>query len=695
MNKERIRMYMPYVQYIDMIGELSHETAKELILKIAQYCTEMLDIDLLANTHEKRFNDKNIMVDKNKLITPIYNAKSKIDAMIQLAFLVNKCTKTNAIKKEEQNKTENKQLLDEIRKEYNSNDEKKRKEALKKLSKLTEKDFEEYYKNAQYENRKEIFYEIKHKLLSAIIKELGNNPEKYKNYIYGFIRDDNAYVFAINIPGNLGTYQFHIEPNDEKDILYDINCYEIQHEYEQLAEGNRELGKMSFLYTKDEITDLSNIEKELERIKAKAKDINKIENKNQEELFRKIFLYSVLLGKNPRIELNEANSKVAYSFINENECGLSEYTKSRTIEDERKFNMIMKNLKKFGKIYIASPNTLDSKVAIEAIKRECRNNGIDLQNENIIPVAPGTKPIDHGLYLNLNKNGSVFNHNDQILINVNEEKREISISSILYRLGFKVPRDVVLYANRPDIVTIKPNNAYNLASVGMSGEQIYCLCEELNQSGTDLKNAKLTDEQIERYGVKEYETEIKERLNKCIDELNYKKIGNKIVAIYGGKDPLASYFAYTTGANYVISVSDHYINDKKKGITFAIQSDPKKNDLPFETIKWAIQINREELLKGANPQSNTGFKNLDDMLIKSTRIICGGNNRPDLYLEDRRENKERDFKEQILEQIIFGIAMSEAKNLGLDLTELSCGLSNVEEIVESVNKKAEETEQEI
>ena len=691
MNKERVRMYIPYVQYIDMLEESSQEAAKNLILKIAQYCTEMLDIELLASTHQKRFNDKNLAVDKNKLITPIINAKSKIDAMIQLTFLVNKCTKTNAIKSEEKNKSENKQLLDEIRKAYNSNDEKKRKEALKKLSQLTEKEFEEYYKNAQYENRKEIFYEIKHRLLSAIIKELGNNPEKYKNYIYGFIRDNNAYVFAINIPGNLGTYQFHIEPNDEKDILYDINCYEVQHEFEQLAEGNREIGKMSFLYTKDEITDLSNIEKELERLKTKAKDINQIEDKNQEEVFRKIFLYSVLLGKNPRIELNEANSKVAFSFINENECGLSEYTKSRTIEDERKFNMIMRNLKKFGKIYIASPNTLDSKVAIEAIKRECKNKEIELLDENIIAIAPGIKPIEPGLYLNLNKNGSVFNHSDQIFVNVNEEKREISISAILYRLGFKVPQDVVLYANRPDIVTNKSNNAYNLASIGMTGKQIYSLCEELNQAGTDLKNAKLTDEQIERYGVKEYETEIKERLTKCIDELNYKQIGNKIVAIYGGKDPLASYFAYTTGANYVISVSDHYINDKKKGITFAIQSNPKKNDLPFEIIKWAIKIKREELLNGANPQSNTGFKNLDDMLIKSTRIICGGNNRPDLYLEDRRENKERDFKEQILEQIIFCIAMSEAKNLGIDPTEL---LSE-KEIVESNNKKSEKTDREI
>ena len=697
MNKEKSRMYIPYIQYIDMIEKLSDETSKELILKIADFCTRILDIDLLANNHEKRFKDNNgdniIVVEKNNLLTPIYNAGNKIDSMIQLAFLVNKCTKPNSIKKEEKAKINNKNLLDEIRKDYNSNDEKRRKEALKKLSKLTEEEFAEYYTNARYENRKELFYEIKHKLLSAIIKEFGSHPEKYEEYIYGFIRDNDAYVFAINIPGNLGTYQFHIEPNDEKDILYDINCYEIQHEFEQLAEGNIELGKMSFLYTKEELKDLNKIHQELDQLKIKAQTINKIADKNQEEIFRKIFLYSILLGKNTRIELNEANSKVAFSFINENECRLSEYTKERTIEDERKFNMIIRNLKKFGKIYVSSPNTLDSKVAIESLRRKCKDIGFDLEDENIIPIAPGIKPIEQGIYLNLNKNGSNFNHNNQIFINVNEEKRELSVSSILYRLGFDVPRDVVLYANRADIVSNDPNNAYTLASTGMNGKQIYDLCEELKESGADLKSASLTDEQIDRYDVRQHKIDIEDRFKKFINQIKYQQVGNKIVAIYDGDDPMASYFAYNNGAHYVISVSDYCVENEKKGVTFAIQSDPKKDDLPFEVIKWALQTKREELLKGAPPQSSTGFKNIDDMLIKSTRIICGGNNRPDLYLEDRRENKNIEFKDQITEQIIFQIAISEARNLGLDYTELSCELSDVKSIVKSINMKAKELEQ--
>ena len=149
MNKEKSRMYIPYIQYIDMIEKLSDETSKELILKIADFCTRILDIDLLANNHEKRFKDNNgdniIVVEKNNLLTPIYNAGNKIDSMIQLAFLVNKCTKPNSIKKEEKAKINNKNLLDEIRKDYNSNDEKRRKEALKKLSKLTEEEFAEWF----------------------------------------------------------------------------------------------------------------------------------------------------------------------------------------------------------------------------------------------------------------------------------------------------------------------------------------------------------------------------------------------------------------------------------------------------------------------------------------------------------------------------------------------------------------------
>ena len=689
MNKEKNRMYIPYIQYIDMIGKLTDETAKELILKIADFCTNILDIELLANQHKNRFKNISAEVDKNELLTPIYNARNKIDAMIQLAFLVNKCTKPNSIKKDEKENINNKELL-EIRKDFNSKNEKKRKEALKKLSKLTEKEFIEYYKNAQYENRKELFYDIKHKLLSAIIKEFGSHPEKYEDYIYGFIRDDDKYIFAINIPGNLGTYQFHILPNDEKDILFDINCYEIQHEFEQLAEGNIELGKMSFLYTKDEIKDLQKIEQQLEELKHKANKINEIANNHQEEIFRKIFLYSILLGRNPRTELNAANSKLAFSFVNENECGLSEYTKKRTIEDERKYNLIINNLKKFGKVYISSSNTLDSKVAIEALRLKCKEMGFDLKDENIIPIKPGTKPVEQGIYLNLNKNGSEFNHHNRIFVNVNEEKREYSVSAILYRLGFDVPKDVVLYANRADIVSNDPSNAYNLASIGMNGKQIYDLCEELNRLGTDLKNASLTEEQVDRYGVKKHKNDIEERQKNFINQIQYQKIGNKTIALYNGDDPMASYFAYNNGAHYVISVNNYYIKDEKKGIIFAVQSDPKKGDLPFELIRWALQIKYKELLKGA--QSKNGFKSIDDMLIKSTRIICGGNTRPDLYLEDRREKKDVEFREQIIKQILLQIAKSEARNLGLDFTELSCEITDVKSMIQSINDKAKEQE---
>ena len=125
MNKEKNRMYIPYIQYIDMIGKLTDETSKELILKIADFCTNILDIELLANQHQNRFKNISAEVDKNELLTPIYNARNKIDAMIQLAFLVNKCTKPNSIKKDEKENINNKELL-EIRKDFNSKNEKKR-----------------------------------------------------------------------------------------------------------------------------------------------------------------------------------------------------------------------------------------------------------------------------------------------------------------------------------------------------------------------------------------------------------------------------------------------------------------------------------------------------------------------------------------------------------------------------------------
>lgn len=669
------RFYIPDIQYVSNIEKLNDDTAKKLIIKIAESCLNILDIDSLTKAFDKKFKDDGIIAPRHEILKPIYNAKNKVEAMIQLAFLVNKCTKARAIKSKEKGKPfANKDKFEQIYSDMNSNKDKNKNNALKELTKLSEKEFVDYYMFYELEKRKEIFYDIKHKLLSAIIKELGENEELYKDYIYGFIRDEDSYVFAINIPEHLGTYQFHIQPNYEKEILYDIDCYEVQHEYEQLAEGESALGKMNLLFTKEELGDVEKIEENLTKLKVRAKKLTGITNENQENIFRKIFLYSILLGKNPMQELYDANSKIAFEFINEEDCGLSDFTNKKTVEDQRRYKIIMENLRKIKKIFISSPNTIDSKVSIEALIREGKKFGISEDDIQIIEIKPGSKVNEQGIYINLNKDGCDFNHRNRIIINPNESKREVSTSAILSRLGFDVPRDVVLYANRADMILSNPRNAYMLASSGMNGKQIYSLCQELNRQGTNLREASLSDEQLERHEVKECKDNMSKRIEKIKSQMKYVTIGEKRVAIYEGKDPIAAYIAYDNRADIIISVNSKNIGNKE-GVIFAIQSDPKKCDLPLELIQWAIRIKRKEMLA-----KETKFNYIDDMLIKNTRIICGGDTRPDLMLEDRREVKEGSYKDEIIKQILDQIMRSTQREYGMFLDESTITAINFQEI---------------
>ena len=227
MDSGKLRVYIPYTQYIGVLEKLSDDTAKELMIKIAEDCMSMLNLDRMAQDHNNRYNNKSIRVDKDSAVESIRNSKSKVEAMIQLAFWVNKCTKSNNLKEEElttedeMNKflgdLKSKKLGDQRRavskgmdlirnrrmselygyleegstREYfdsfhdklHSKDERQRKQAIRRIGKLKEASFKNYYEKAEYDNREQIYYEIKHLLVTAIIKELGLHPDKYKDYL--------------------------------------------------------------------------------------------------------------------------------------------------------------------------------------------------------------------------------------------------------------------------------------------------------------------------------------------------------------------------------------------------------------------------------------------------------------------------------------------------------------------------------
>ncbi len=512
-----------------------------------------------------------------------------------------------------------KRMYDELRGKFYSADNMERKKALRNITELSDSEFADFYKFVRTENRKDILYDIKHKLVAAIIKELEANstePE-YRDYIFGFIKDDESHVFALTIPGYVGTYQFHIQPSEEKSILSDVESLGLKHPFEELVVGDTNKGNMSYILTKDDLRDVEKLENTLKNIKKSASRFGKRIGKSESNLLRSIFMISVLLGKDPKKELEEANKEAADQFLVENDSVISQYYKEMPIEDSLNQREIVANLKKFHRIYVSSPYTIDSRMSIEALRRKCKEWDYELKDDDIIEIPPGSDIQDAGIYINHDKNGSNFNRSNYIFISPNEKKRETSVCAILYSLGFDVPRDVALCAGIPGSIIIDPQSAYLLvSSSNLTGEQIYELCEELKRNGETIDSVRLTEEQIERYGLQEKRNELEARIQSFEPLVKFTNIGKHTVGINSSQDPMAFFYAYEKGAEYVISVNDYISEKGQKGIQFAIQSNPAKCDLPAEIVHWALRTRLNELR-----QSRSCVKKLDDMLVKSTRII--------------------------------------------------------------------------
>ena len=702
MKKNPTRLYIPYAQVINVLDEMSEDEAMAFIVSLAEKCYKLLNVAEMAKRLGKKYRkDKDgeslLFPEGQEMLEAIKNAPCVLDAMVQLTFLVNKCTKDFFLTEDEVASTGVVVKGRTDRYDY---------ETLKKLGGFSEEEFVEISKFLSYSDRTTAFYEMKGALLTAIIKELGTNPQQYQNYIYGFIEDDISkpnevsFVFAISIPGIMGTFQFHIKPSTERSVLFDVDCQtNVKHVFQPIAAGNTSLSQMSFFLTKDQIMNIDEVEAELERMKEilsnyREKDVDII---RVEESFRKLYLYSVLLGKDPMQELREANEDLAKNFIIEQdeEEHISDYVGDMTEEDKKRFNQLMRNLKQFGRIYISSAETVDSKVAIEVIKRKFKEEYPDCDKEiEVIEVPSGYESKQGGVYINTSKYGSSFNGNRTVIC-PNERLNETTVCGILEKMGFNdIPKDVVLYANRAELYTLEPNNAYYLASVGLNGAQIIELCQELQERGESLIDAKLNEEKIERYGLTTKKEELQSEVEEIQKNMAFIYIGNTKVALFSGDNLNAAYYAYAQGASIIISIEDYYKDGKKDGVTLSVQSNPEKEDLPPELIHWAIKHNYEELYiaktaghKDLNgKRTSTPFKDAKDMLIQRTRIILGGKTTPDIYLKDRRADRSTDFKEQILRDIVGQIykgVCREREEVDDELTTTAIQNFNMEQVVEA------------
>jgi len=679
------RIYKPYHQFILESEKLSDEEFYRLIDEIENICCSRLNIEEYIRKHNNKWNSVGTTVEGNQMVKIPEN--NRLNALIELCSFVNKVTKTIDI----ENALENGQISDKIQrvtdaeftkeeiekiqkwelkdteKKYldifnrlKSQSDKDRRKGMKQLCQLNDEQLSQFENIRGFIEDEKYFYKLKQNILTEIIYELRTHPEKYEEYEYGFIEDNTEddkvlCEFAINIPGHLGTYQFHILRREDRDVIYNINSfYEVKHKFAGLVKGDRSISQMNWIYTEDQIKDLQQIEQQYGKIKKRLKESSKIE----EDDFRRLYMLAMLLRRNPEEELESIRAGTSLYYKNSSESFTEDNgKKSRRIIEHKQG--ILQNLKTNKKIYVASGDILDTKAAIESIIREAEQEGIDRKEIEIIKVEPGSQEISGGIYLNVNKDGISVdkkNQNGMLFISSQESIREQSVCSVLSRLGFNIPNNVVKYASKvmPEI-SRNPRNAYLLMN-DLDGATILDFCKELDEKEEDLFDISLTEDNMKKYTSLTEERKktlnlMAEKNKKIFEEveksIQYYSVGAKKIGIcinpseYG---IYTAYFAYANGADYCISISA-----ETRGIQCAIQSNPQKCDLPIELERWVYRKILEE----------TSIENTGDVLVQKTRIIIGGKTKPDIYLENKNGKSTKDFTKEVLNEIISEIIKSE------------------------------------
>lgn len=679
------RIYKPYHQYISEAEKLSDDEFYKLIDEIENVCCSRLQMEKLIRNLKNLWAKEKVTIEGNKKVNNPNG--ERLDALIELCFFVNKVVKiigkdrtlesgpiSEKIQKvteveftrEEIKKIKKNELKDiEIRytnilKNLKSYSEEARKEGMKELCELSDKELYEYKITRDNFENKKYFYKLKQNILTEIIYELRTHPEKYEGYEYGFIEDDTekdetVTAFAISIPGHLGTYQFHIVRKEEKDVIYNVNSlFEVKHKFAGLVAGDEPISRMNWIYTEDDIKDIQKMEQQYDEIKKRLQGSSKIEDDD----YRKLYMLAMLLRKDPEAELESIKKDASIYYENESHSFTEDKgKKSRRLVEQKQG--IIQNLKANKKIYVASGDIFDTKAAIESMIRQAEQEGIDRKEIEIIKVEPGSQEISGGIYLNVNKDGINIdkkNQNGMLFISPQESIREQSVCSVLSRLGFYIPNNVVKYASKvmPEI-SKNPRNAYLLMN-DLDGATILDFCKELDEKEEDLFDVSLTEDNMEKYTSlteerKKTLNSMAEKNKKIFEEveksIQYYTIGEKKIGIcinpteYG---LYTAYFAYANGADYCISISE-----EDRGIQGAIQSNPQKCDLPIELERWAYKKILEE----------PSIENTGDVLVQKTRIIMGGKTKPDVFLENKTGEKNRGFTREVLDEIINETAKSE------------------------------------
>ena len=492
-------------------------------------------------------------------------------------------------------------------------------------------EFQENYQMYRLIKRAEnVCYAIKdasiRKMLDILYKDNYNQINTW-----GFFNDNRGNkVFAIDFPYELGgTFQFHIPDENTtlpKYITDNSNKYVFH--FRDIVKNHPKhisIKNITAQRKNENMQELSGFKRNEERLKYYFAIANNMD------------VFSIFNQPEPQPENQPCNIKTFSS-------------------DELKMReTIIEQLKKKPKIAIQQGNNLDINASIYAIQKFLIDNGI-IQNKEELEVVrikagmfePNALNIDTG-----SLNGIAIKN---LKINADENLGEKSACSILARLGFYVPKQIIENA---DVVYDKKilNSRYGLVLARqLKDEKLFEFAESIRkETGEPLITSFLTDDEIQKFGLTDFYQKRKKDIDEAqsiISENIYYLPNNKKIAIIPRFLNYGSFIAYSQKIDYYCSIGK---GKENAGITFAITSNPHTGNgkLPKELIDFGYAL-----------RSQYSIEEFDSGVFVSQnydKIIAGGPKNQDFTIYANMDSNEA--LEQFINDLKIKLGIQSKKEL--------------------------------
>lgn len=611
------------------------------------------NIRISFNNFFNNFNHKNYITD-----TETSNEYKRLYEICDLAFYANKVTKTICLPclnylEQQTDITELDNLYqDEVSGDVN----------FGSNIKNRNQEFQDNYQMYRLIKRAEnVCYAIKdasiRKMLDILYKDNYNQINTW-----GFFLDNRGNrVFAIDFPYEIGgTFQFHIP--DEKNTLPKYitdNSNKYIFPFRDIVKNHpKHISIMNFANNQMKnanMQTLSNFKKNEDRIKYYFAIANNMD------------VFSIFNQPKPQPENQHCDIKTFSS-------------------DELKMRKeIIEQLKRKPKIAIQQGNNLDINASIYAIQKFLIDNEIIKSKDEleVIRIKAGTFEPNA---LNIDTGALNGIRIKDLKINADENLGEKSACSILSRLGFYVPKQIIKNA---DIVYDKKilNSRYGLVLAReLKDEKLFEFAESVREETNEpLITSNLTDDEIQKFGLTNFyqkrEKDIREAKS-IINENTYCLPNNRKIAIVPRFLNYGSFIAYSQGIDYYCSIGK---GSENLGITFAITANPNAGNgkLPQKLIDSGY-ILRSQYSTGKNNSGVFISQNYD-------KIIAGGPKNQNFKIYANMDSDEA--IEQFINDLKIKLGIPSEKELPNILSNVkSLGCDSRINVLKKMNKDIEKQE---